>query len=196
MTKEKNKGGRPKTVLTDEQIAKLEERSAYLNCEQIADSFGISHTAFQDIRARQPEVLLAYKKGKTEKIYRYAKKLENKAMGIDEAGDTASIIFFLKTRAGWSTEPKNDDKIKLKFPDSKTPADILDTALSALENGEITLNEAGRIADLAIAKLNILNKTDVTQQAVIERESEEQLMDKIYTIRKVLEHHEKQNKGN
>jgi hypothetical protein len=117
-------------------------------------------------------------------------------MGIDENGDTTAIIFYLKTQAGWSTEPKNDNKIKLKFPDSKTPSDIIDTALTVLENGEITLNEAGRIADLAIAKLNITNKTDQVEEATAKRESIEELMDKAYTIRKVLEHQEKQNKGN
>ena len=110
MTKKKNKVGRPQIVFTKKQTAKVEKLSAYLNCEQIADYFGISHTAFQDIRARQSEVLLAYKKGKAHKIYNYAHKLENKAMGVDEAGDTTAIIFYLKTQAGWSTENKNENK--------------------------------------------------------------------------------------
>lgn len=106
--KQKNKGGRPEIVFTKKQTAKVEELSAYLNCEQISDYFGISHTAFQDIRTRQPEVLLAYKKGKAHKIYDYAKKLENKAMGIDETGDTTSIIFYLKTQAGWSEKQQHE----------------------------------------------------------------------------------------
>lgn len=195
-TIEKNKGGRPKTSFNQKQIAKVEELSAYLNCEQIADYFGISHITFQEVRRRQEEVSFAYKKGRARKIRDYVQKLENKAMGIDENGDTTAIIFFLKTQAGWSTEGKNDNKIKLKFPDSKTPSDIIDTALTALENGEITLAEAQKIADLAMTKLNISKLNDISEEAVKERESMEELMDKAYTIRKVLEHQEKHNKGN
>lgn len=195
-TIEKNKGGRPKTSFNQKQIAKVEELSAYLNCEQIADYFGISHITFQEVRRRQEEVFFAYKKGRAQKIRDYVQKLENKAMGIDENGDTTAIIFYLKTQAGWSTEPKNDNKIKLKFPDNKTPSDIIDTALTSLEQGEITITEAQRIADLAVAKLNITNKTDQVEEATAKRESMEELMDKAYTIRKVLEHQEKHNKGN
>jgi hypothetical protein len=108
MTKQKNKGGRPLIVFTDKQIAKVKKLSAYLNCEQIADYFGISHITFQEIRHRQEEVSFAYKKGKAHKIYNYAKKLENKAMGVDETGDTTSIIFYLKTQAGWSEKQQHE----------------------------------------------------------------------------------------
>lgn len=197
MTKEKNLGGRPKTVLTDEQIAQVEALAAYLSIQDIAYFFDISERGFFDIKNRDPRVEEAYKKGKAKAVSFVASKLMN-IIREEENTPTklSAIIFYLKTQAGWTTEPKQDDRIKLKFPDDKTPTGILETALTALENGNITLNQAGAIADLAIAKLNILNKTDVTQQSVMERESEEQLMDKIYTIRKVLEHHEKQNKGN
>ena len=188
----KNQGGRPKTVLTDKQLKELQDISRNMTISQIADYFGMGERTFYEIKAQNPAVAAAYKKGKATGIKDATGLLWTKM----KEGDTTAIIFYLKTQAGWSTEVKNDNKLKLKFPDSKTPSDILDTALSVLENGEITLNEAQRIADLAMVKLNITTKTDITQQTVIERESEEQLIDKIYTIRKVLEHHEKQNKGN
>lgn len=196
MTKEKNLGGRPKTVLTDEQIAQVEALAAYLSINDIAYFFDISERSFLDIKNRDPRVEEAYKKGKAKAISFVASKLMNIIREEENAATRLSaIIFYLKTQAGWSTEHKNDNKIKLKFPDDKTPTGILDTALTAFENGDITLNQAGAIADLAMVKLNITSKTDVTQQAVIERESEEQLMDKIYTLRKVIEHEEKKNKG-
>jgi hypothetical protein len=47
-----------------------------------------------------------------------------------------------------------------------------------------------------MTKLNISKLNDNSEEAVKERESMEELMDKAYTIRKVLEHQEKQNKGN
>lgn len=189
---EKNKGGRPKTVLTDEQIGEIEVLAKDLTIEQIADYFAIGASTFYRVKQEDLRVSTAYKKGKATGIKEVASKLR----ALIDQGDTTAIIFYLKTQAGWSTEAKNDNKIKLKFPDNKTPSDIIDTALTVLENGEITLNEAGRIADLAIAKLNITNKTDQVEEATAKRESMEELMDKAYTIRKVLEHQEKQNKGN
>lgn len=197
MTKEKNLGGRPKTVLTDEQIVQVEALAAYLSISDIAYFLDISPRNFLDIKNRDPRVEEAYKKGKAKAISFVASKLMN-IIREEENTPTklSAIIFYLKTQAAWTTEPKQDDRIKLKFPDDKTPTGILDTALTAFENGDITLNQAGAIADLAIAKLNILNKTDPVIQDAAEKESFEQLMDKAYTIRKVLEHHEKQNKGN
>jgi hypothetical protein len=102
----KNKGGRPPVVLNKEQIKEVEELAAYLTIEQIADYFDIDADTFLAIRKRQSEVFRSYKKGRARKIYRYAKTLEEKALGMYEEDslkcDTTSIIFFLKTQAGWS----------------------------------------------------------------------------------------------
>jgi hypothetical protein len=106
--KQKNKRERHLIVLSDEQIAKIEELSAYLNCKQISDYFGFSEDTFYELKKRDIRVFRAYKKGKAHKIYDYAKKLENKAMGVDETGDTTSIIFYLKTQAGWSEKLQHE----------------------------------------------------------------------------------------
>jgi len=169
----KNKGGRPEIVLSDEQIAKVEELSAYLNCEQIADYFGIDRDTFLAIRKRQPEVLRHYKKGKAHKIYKYAQKLEQKATGIDENGDTTAIIFYLKTQAGWSTENKNDNQpVCLTFSDKQTPAEILNIGFKALKEGKIDFAQMQQIGNLAITKMNIESRTQedkaVSEQMSIE----------------------------
>ena len=44
MTKTKNKGGRPKTELSETQVVQVEALAAYLTCEQIADYLSISST--------------------------------------------------------------------------------------------------------------------------------------------------------
>jgi len=200
MTKKKNLGGRPKDSVknfTDEQVAQVEALSAYLSIHDIAYFFNVSERSFFDIKNRDPRVEEAYKKGKAKAISFVASKLMN-IIREEENTPTklSAIIFYLKTQANWSTEAKNDNKPKLKFSENKTPSDILNTALTSLEQGEITITEAQNLANLAIAKLNVNKLNDNSEEAVKERESMEELMDKAYTIRKVLEHQEKMNKGN
>lgn len=98
----KNRGGRPEIVLTDGQIVEIEELSAHLTTGQIADYYGIDRDTFLAIRKRQPEVSRQYKKGRSKKILKLSKKLENKSMGVDESGDTTSLIFSLKAIGEWS----------------------------------------------------------------------------------------------
>lgn len=200
MTKKKNPGGRPKDSVknfTDEQVAQVEALSAYLSIHDIAYFFNVSERSFFDIKNRDPRVEEAYKKGKAKAISFVASKLMN-IIREEENTPTklSAIIFYLKTQANWSTEAKNDNKPKLKFSENKTPSDILNTALTSLEQGEITITEAQNLANLAITKLNVNKLNDNGEEAVKERESIEELMDKAYTIRKVLEHQEKHNKGN
>lgn len=186
-----------KIILDEAQIAQVEALAAYLPINKIAGYFGFSETTFHGIKKRQPEVLEAYNRG----VAKACSFVGSMLMGfIREKENTQSklnaIIFYLKTQGGWGGEAKNDNKPKLKFPDSKTPSDILNTALTSLEQREITLTEAQNIANLAMTKLNISKLNDISEEAVKEKESMEELMDKAYTIRKVLEHQEKQNKGN
>lgn len=94
---EKNKGGRPPIILTNEQIAQVEALGAVLSIEQIADYFGIGKTTFYAIMERQPEVSERYKIGK-------AKAIESVAQGLLQQardGNTSAAMFYLKTQAGW-----------------------------------------------------------------------------------------------
>ena len=90
--------------LSDEQIIQVESLAAFLSIEQIADYFGIGRTTFYEIMKRQPEVSEHYKKGKAKVIANISKSLIQKA--ID--GDTPSIIFYLKTQAGWKEKQEID----------------------------------------------------------------------------------------
>lgn len=94
----KNKGGRPKTVLTQKQIEEVELLARYLTIEQLVEHLGIGESTFLDIREREPEVFKAYKKGKSKAIVDIGSSLYSKARD----GDTTSQIFYLKTQAGWS----------------------------------------------------------------------------------------------
>lgn len=93
----KNKGGRPATVLDDEQLAQVEALAAVLTSEQIADYFGIGRTTFYDLMDRDSQVSERYKKGRAKAINSVARGLLLKA----QDGDNAAMMFYLKTQAGW-----------------------------------------------------------------------------------------------
>ena len=95
--KKVNKGGRPATVLDDDQMAQVEALGAVLSIEQIADYFGISKPTFYAIMERQPDVSLRYKRGKAKAIGSVSQGLLKKA----REGDNTAAIFYLKTQAGW-----------------------------------------------------------------------------------------------
>jgi hypothetical protein len=84
-------------VLNDEELAQVEALASLLTVEQLADYFGIGRRTFYDIMNRQEDVAARYKKGRAKMIGNLAKNLINKA----NDGDTACLIFALKTIGGW-----------------------------------------------------------------------------------------------
>ena len=88
---------RPAISLTDAQKAEVETLAAVLTAEQVADYFGIGRRTFYSMMAHDEEIAARHKRGKAKAIGVIAQGLINKARG----GDTASMIFFLKTQAGW-----------------------------------------------------------------------------------------------
>lgn len=89
-------GRHPKT-LTDAQRQEVETLAAVLTQDQIADYFGMSRPTFAALMERDEDISLRYKRGKARAIGSIAQSLITKA----RAGDTTSMIFFLKTQAGW-----------------------------------------------------------------------------------------------
>ena len=90
-------GGKPRIVLTPEQIDQVEKLAAVLNQQQIADYFGFSEDTFLAMKKRDPEVLRAYKRGKAKAIGTIGGNLINQA----KDGNVTAAIFYLKTQAGW-----------------------------------------------------------------------------------------------
>ncbi|MCU9848949.1 hypothetical protein OEZ60_13135 [Defluviimonas sp. WL0024] len=89
--------GRPARTLNACQKAEVETLAAVLSTAQIADYFGIGRTTFFAMMERDAEISERYKRGKARAIGAIAQGLIAKARG----GDTASMIFYLKTQAGW-----------------------------------------------------------------------------------------------
>ncbi|HDR1906686.1 TPA: hypothetical protein QB650_000467 [Pasteurella multocida] len=119
--KEKNKGGRPPLILTNEQLAQIEALSAFLSMEQIADFFGTTRQTLNKVMERQPEVSLRYKKGKAKAISAVGKSLFDQA----REGNVTAQIFYLKTQGGWketqAVELDSDapNKIEIEIVDAR-----------------------------------------------------------------------------
>ena len=100
---EKKKRGRPPKTLTNDQKSQVEALACALSQEQIADYFGIGKTTWFEMIDRDPEISERYKSGKAKVIRDIADSLITKA----RSGDTACMMFYLKTQAGWrETERK------------------------------------------------------------------------------------------
>ena len=95
--------GRKAKTLTEDQKEQVEKLAAYLTQDQMADYFGMTRPTLAAIMERDEEVLLRYKRGKSRAIGAIANSLIQKARD----GDTACMMFYLKTQAGWrETERK------------------------------------------------------------------------------------------
>jgi|GEM_PF-2299461 len=69
-----------------------------LTVEQIVESLGCATSTFYENRKKYPEIEESFKKGRAGGIKDIANALFEKAI----AGDTVAMIFYLKSRGGWS----------------------------------------------------------------------------------------------
>ena len=88
-------------ILDDLQIAQVEALANYLSIEQVAGYFNLSASDFLDLQKKDERVLRAYRKGKIRGVCKAALLLWEQM----EAGNVTALIFFLKTRGGWSERP-------------------------------------------------------------------------------------------
>ena len=163
-----------KIILDEAQIAQVEALSAYLPIDKIAGYFGFTESTFHEIKKRQPEVLIAYNKG----VAKACSFVGSMLMGfIREKENTPSklqaITFYLKTKAGWGSENKNDNEpVCLTFSGEQTPAEILNIGFNALQEGKIDFAQMQQIGSLALTKMNIESRTQedkaVSKQMSIE----------------------------
>ena len=171
-----------KITMDEAQIAQVEALSAYLSIEQIANYFGFSEDTFYELKKRDPRVLRAYKKGKAKAIGIVASKL----MKLIDQGDVTAAIFYLKTQGGWSTDSKGTNIIKISFG-NRTATEIINSTLTALEEGKISVPEVQQLTGLAIAKMNIENNSSGDDKAVYQQRSREEALEFAAKIKEARE---------
>ena len=89
--------GRPPITLSPDQVHEVETLAALLSVQQIADYLGIARSTFFALLERDPDIARRYRRGKAKAIAHVANSLLQKA----RSGDTTSMLFYLKTQAGW-----------------------------------------------------------------------------------------------
>ena len=119
---------RPTKVLTEAQKAEVETLAAVLTAAQLADYFAIGRTTFFAMMERDEEIAERYKRGKARAIGAIAQGLIAKARG----GDTASMIFYLKTQAGWRETLEIDSRAEVVH--TITEQDAFDTFVALLND--------------------------------------------------------------
>ena len=97
-------GGRPKIVLTEEQLAEIGTLAPYLTADQLADTIGISRSKFFEFLQKDEKVSGLYKKAKGRAVENVAKNLVMQAQN----GNTTAAIFYLKTQAGWKETERHE----------------------------------------------------------------------------------------
>ena len=120
--------GLPAKTLTDAQRGEVEALSAYLSTAQMADYFGIGRATFFRLMERDEDIAGRYKRGKSKAIGKVAQGLVLRAI----AGDTASSIFFLKTRARWRETDRTAER-EQREARAAAKTDLADIPLKELE---------------------------------------------------------------
>lgn len=98
-------GGRPPVVFDEAQTAQVEALAAVLSKGQMADYFNISEPTLKQVEQRQPEVSLAYKRGRAKAIQGVGSNLIAQAAN----GNVSAMVFYLKTQAGWKEDKEQTD---------------------------------------------------------------------------------------
>lgn len=167
MRNKKNTGGRPKVELDALQIRDVEILAAFLPIAKIADYLGISVATFHRLKAKDSDVLIAYKRG-VAKAHAHAGNILMKFMQYD-GEDTAQLQlkfqaakFYAQTKAGWGKEEK---VLKIDIPDDATPLDVVNKAIAEIRKGNITLSEVKQLTDLAQVKQQLLSNPLQQEQA-------------------------------
>lgn len=180
--KTKNKGGYPRVVLNKKQIEEVREWAGKMTTTQLAQYFGIGETTFFEIKKRQPEVAAAYNEGRRK----CGEIVISKIWGHIEDNNLSAAVFWAKVHLGWSVDKK--EKTKVAFKVNKDPIELVDSALEAVERGEITIQEAVQLASIATTRANILagrENTELNNSQVIDSQA---LDEKVKAYAKVIEH--------
>jgi len=109
-----------KPTINDIDLDEFEKLAGLLTTEQIAKFYGIHRDTIFKWMIRRADLRRAFDMGHAKRTAMEANSLIKKI----QDGDTASIIFYLKTRAGWSEKVQDAETELLKQQAKLTKASV------------------------------------------------------------------------
>lgn len=162
-----------KRDITPEESAQVESLAAHGHTQrEIAHFLKISPTSFKRKLKEDSLLMASWRRGRFKgkeyvlsRLWRFIKNDELSTINL------SAIQFYLRN-TGFGTESNNDNnELHLSFG-NKSAMEIINSTLTALEEGEINVPQAQQLTSLALAKLNIESRTQedkaVSEQMSIE----------------------------
>ena len=166
--------GKPKRDITPDESAQVESLAAHGHTQrEIAYFLKISPTSFKRKLKEDSLLMASWRRGRFKgkeyvlsRLWRFIKNDELSTINL------SAIQFYLRN-TGFGTESNNDNnELQISFG-NKSAMEIVNSTLTALEEGEINVPQAQQLTGLAIAKMNIESRNQVDKAVSKEMEIEE-----------------------
>ena len=166
--------GKPKRDITPEESAQVESLAAHGHTQrEIAHFLKINERTFQRRLKEDSLLMTSWRSGRFKgkeyvlsRLMRFIKNDELNAINL------SAIQFYLRN-TGFGTESNNDNnELQISFG-NKSAMEIVNSTLTALEEGEINVPQAQQLTSLALAKMNIETRTQEDKAVSKELEIEE-----------------------
>ena len=163
-----------KRDITPEESAQVESLAAHGHTQrEIAHFLKISPTSFKRKLKEDSLLMASWRRGRFKgkeyvlpRLWRFIKNDELSTINL------SAIQFYLRN-TGFGTESNNDNnELHLSFG-NKSAMEIINSTLTALEEGEINVPQAQQLTSLALAKLNIESRTQEDKAVSKEMKIEE-----------------------
>ena len=163
-----------KRDITPEESAQVESLAAHGHTQrEIAHFLKISPTSFKRKLKEDSLLMASWRRGRFKgkeyvlsRLWRFIKNDELSTINL------SAIQFYLRN-TGFGTESNNDNnELHLSFG-NKSAMEIINSTLTALEEGEINVPQAQQLTGLALAKLNIESRTQEDKAVSKEMKIEE-----------------------
>jgi len=166
--------GKPKRDITPDESAQVESLAAHGHTqEEIAYFLKIPYRTFQRKLKEDSLLMASWRRGRFKgkeyvlsRLMRFIKNDELNAINL------SAIQFYLRNTGFGMESNNNNNELQISFG-NKSAMEIVNSTLTALEEGEISVSEAQQLTGLAIAKMNIESRNQVDKAVSKEMEIEE-----------------------
>jgi hypothetical protein len=166
--------GKPKRDITPDESAQVESLAAHGHTQrEIAYFLKISPTSFKRKLKEDSLLMASWRRGRFKgkeyvlsRLWRFIKNDELSTINL------SAIQFYLRNTGFGMESNNNNNELQISFG-NKSSMEIVNSTLTALEEGEISVSEAQQLTGLAIAKMNIESRNQV-DKAVSEQMSIEE----------------------